>query len=644
MKYLYYALFFLTPFLFSSANSELFELPKMYFVYGLTLIILITHCYQYLRGQTSFFRHTFLDWPLIIFIASQIVSAIFSVDIHTSIFGYYSRLNGGLLSLFAYSTLYWILVTHLDDQFKNNLIKISFFSAFLISLYGIAQHFGIDKNIWIQDVQSRVFSTLGQPNWLAAYLCILLPLTIDKFFSSPRLIQKIYFILLSSSFYLCLLFTKSKSGIIAAIISLTIYFIFLFFQKKLSPKPFILISAILILLSLIINNPLKDYLFPSKLVTDNSRLSTLNITPSEDIRKLVWTGSFRLWQQFPLFGTGPETFAYTYYWVRPAAHNLTSEWNFIYNKSHNEYLNYLATTGSFGFITYLLVITVILFQLRKSPSLIAAFISILITNAVGFSVVIIALWFYLLPAFSLPPPTPPNISSQPLLKFISFLLILVSVFLFTKNLFYYLADLTYTQADNLDNNQKYPAAYDQIQLSLRYRGNEPLYLIKAANLSAKMALISQQELDNTQTQFYLNQSTNLIDSATKISPFNINSWKEKAQVYYYLSAIDTKYYLNALDTITKATKLAPSDAASFYMLGEFYDRIDATDQAIENYQSAISLKSNYDFAYFALGKIYLDLKQYDLAKNNFESVLQIAPDNLDAQNYLAFIATQSAGK
>lgn len=645
MKYLYYLLLFLTPFLFTSGNSELFELPKMYFVYGLALIILITHCYQYLRGQTVFFRHTFLDWPLFIFIISQTVSTIFSIDIHTSIFGYYSRLNGGLLSLLTYSLLYWILVAHLDDKFKNNLVKISLFSGFLIALYGIAEHFGIDKSVWKQDVQARVFSTLGQPNWLAAYLCLLLPFSINIFLTSRQVFYRYFGIISSVVFYLCILFTKSKSGIIAAIIAVIIYFIFTFFQKTISRKFFVIGTFCLISLSLVINNPLKDYVFPSPPSSKGVSVGqeVLNITPSEDIRKLVWAGSFRLWQQFPLFGTGPETFAYTYYWVRPAAHNLTSEWNYIYNKSHNEYLNYLATTGTFGFFAYLFVIGVILFKTKKNPAIFASFVSILITNAAGFSVVVIALFFYLLPAFSLPPNTSPS-KTKLLLKIISVLLIMTSIFLFFKNLYYYLADLTYAQANYYDTHQQYSAAFDEIQLSLQYRSNEPTYLIKAADLSAKMALVSQQQKDTIQTQHYLNLALTLATQASQISPFNLNIWKEKSQVYYYLSTIDTKYYLYALDALTKATKLAPTDAVSFYMLGEFYNRINATDQAIANYQTAIDLKSNYDYAYFALGQIYLSQKKYDLAKTDFEATLKIAPNNTDAQNYLAFIATQSAGK
>jgi putative inorganic carbon (hco3(-)) transporter len=636
MNLLYYLLFAFAPLIFTSTNSELFELPKMYFVYGLTLIILIVHLFNYFRGKNIFFRHTFLDWPLLIFLLSQIVSTFFSVDIHTSLFGYYSRLNGGLLSLLTYSLLYWILAVYLNDIFKTRLINIFLSSGFLIAAFGIAEHFGIDKNIWVQDVQARVFSTLGQPNWLAAYLCILLPFVVDKFLNkSKSLFFTIYHLALVISFYLCLLFTKSKSGIIAGIISLGIYFILFFIKNKINlfKFPGFLLLILLVSLTIFVNNPIKDYLFPPK-VTSAPRVDIV-ITPSEDIRKIVWTGAFQLWRQFPAFGTGPETFAYTYYWVRPAAHNLTSEWDFLYNKAHNEYLNYLACTGTFGFLTYLLLIAVILYKIKNHPAVLAAFISILITNAAGFSVVIVSLYFFLLPAFTLPPPPLPSSKPNLIFKIFSLLFILFFSFLFIKNLYFYLADITYAEADSLDGSQNYSSAYNYIKLSLNYRPDEPVYLIKAADLSAKMALI-------TSDKTYVTQSLNFMVQATKISPFSLNAWKEKAQTYYYLSTIDSNYYLYALDALTKATQLAPTDAKSFYMLGEFYQNINATDEAITNYQTAINLKSNYDYAYFALGKIYFSQKKYDKASADFVKVLSIAPNNTNAKDYLNLIATASA--
>ena len=369
MSLLYSLLFFLTPLIFSTGNSEQFELPKMYFIYGLALIIFATHIYNYLCGRAPLIRRTFLDIPLLLFLASQIISTIFSIDVHTSLFGYYSRMNGGLISLICYSLFYWILAVYIDEILKQKIIFYSLISGLIIAVYGIFEHFGIDKSYWQQDVMARVFSTLGQPNWLAAYLCILLPLTFDKFLKSKTFLGYSCYLFLVSCFYLCLLFTKSKSGIIAAIVSLGIYGLIYLYNHKFKPS---LSSGLLFLvfglLSLTISNPIKDIFFHPQIVDSKLNIedSTLNITPSEDIRKIVWQGAFSLWRQYPLIGTGPETFAYTYYWVRPAAHNLTSEWNFLYNKAHNEYLNYLATTGTFGFVSYIIVILISLIALAKS--------------------------------------------------------------------------------------------------------------------------------------------------------------------------------------------------------------------------------------------------------------------------------------
>lgn len=123
------------------------------------------------------------------------------------------------------------------------------------------------------------------------------------------------------------------------------------------------------------------------------------ITDSEAIRMPVWKGAIKIWQRYLIFGSGVETFAYSYYLDRPAEHNLLSEWDFLYNKAHNEYLNILATTGSLGFLSYLSLLGGTIWLIKKNPSLLGAYVSILVTNFFGFSVVIIGLYFFLIPAF-----------------------------------------------------------------------------------------------------------------------------------------------------------------------------------------------------------------------------------------------------
>jgi O-antigen ligase/TolA-binding protein len=625
IQFFYLCLFFVTPIIFTSLTSELFEVPKMYFVYFITLIILFFHLINWLKGKTVLFSKNKLAIPLLLFFFAQLLSTIFSVDPHTSIFGYYSRLNGSLLSLSSYFLLFLILPQYLTPKFLNKIINISLFSGLLISGFGILEHFGIDKNLWVQDVQSRVFSTLGQPNWLAAYLCILLPFALDKFIKSKIFsLKSFFFLLLVSNLYLCLLFTKSKSGILAAIISISIYLIFKFFQGT-NFKIFVPLLLIFLSTSIIISNPIKDYIFPPKNSPSIDQNSTLNITPSEDIRKIVWQGSVDIWKKFPLFGTGPETFAYSYYWTRPASHNLTSEWDFLYNKAHNEYLNYLATTGTLGFLTYIFFIISVAYFLIKNISspyslaIFTSFISILITNFAGFSVVVTSLFFFLLPAF-VSPKLPAKTDQKPKNKLLYLPLIAFFLIALIKLSSFLTADLAYNQSQSSLNRQQYTLAQDFINLSLYLRPKEATYHSQASLIAAKL---------NQPDQAFSHSN-----SAISLSPASTNLWKERAQIFSLLSLTDPKYFSYAIDALEKCIRLAPTDAKTFYLLGKFYEAAEQTDLALKNYQTAFNLKSNYDFASYALGEIYFNQKNYSEAKKYFEITLQIAPTNLDAQNYL----------
>lgn len=667
INYLYLVLLFFTPLIFTSWNSELFELPKMYFVYSITILIVLFHLINTIHRVVPFFKKNILTLPLFLFLASQVLSNIFSIDPHTSFFGYYSRLNGGLLSIISFSLLLLILPIYLNGKFLKQIINVSLLSGFLVSIYAIAQHFGIDNNKWIQDVQSRVFSSLGQPNWLAAYLCLLLPIGLYKNISeyNKKHITTSLFALINISFYISILFTKSKSGIISAAISLSIFLIvyLLKFQKSQKNNPpflreevrsseqvgFVLILfTIFTLSSFIIKNPISDKLFPSSITTPVSpttSTSSLNITASEDIRKIVWAGSIDLWKKFPFFGTGVETFAYSYYWTRPVSHNLTSEWDFLYNKAHNEYLNYLATTGAIGLLTYAAFIIFSFILVLKSNSdplfklaLCTSLISILITNAAGFSVVIVSLYFFILPALS---QTQNEISAKtikPKTTFFTNLLIFAligfALFLIQKNIFYYLADIAYSKASSADEKSDFQTAYENINTAVSFRSNEPTYLIKMATITSQIAASAHISKEEELVSKLIDKSTNYANVAVNISPTNTNFWKERAQVYYYLSTIKPEYFQESISSLLKVAALAPTDAKTFYLIGQFLEIGNDKDNAAVYYQKAIDLKSNYDHAYFSLAVIQFDQKKYIESKDNFEKVLQFAPTNTDAKGYL----------
>ncbi|MBU2577422.1 hypothetical protein KKA69_01165, partial [Patescibacteria group bacterium] len=250
ISFLFSGLFFLVPLFFTPYNSELFEFNKILLVYGFTVLILASWIARMFLQKNIIFRRTPLDIPLFLFFLSQIFSTLFSIDPHTSIFGYYSRFNGGLLSTASFLFLYWAIVSNSTAKDVLKFIKITFVSALIVSFYGILEHFGhsfsclffegkFDVSCWIQDVKSRVFATIGQPNWLAAYLAILLPISLafslnqepgtmnkGKKYLSPIIHYSLFIIL-----FLCLLFTVSRSGFLGLGVSLIIFWLFFFLTK-----------------------------------------------------------------------------------------------------------------------------------------------------------------------------------------------------------------------------------------------------------------------------------------------------------------------------------------------------------------------------------------------------------------------------
>lgn len=418
IEYLFYTLFFILPLIFYPRTSEVFEFNKIATVYIFTILIVASWIIKMIKEERYIFKRSALDLPFLFFLFSQTLSTIFSIDSRTSIFGYYSRFNGGLLSIICYMLLYWAFISNFNRQSTLKLIKVTLISATIVAVYGILEHFGhsfscvivrgnFNVSCWVQDVQSRVFATLGQPNWLAAYLVSLVPLT---WYSALNKGQRkngdnknnsIIWITISLLFFACILFTKSRSGLLGLA---TCYIVFWSFYFKKHFKLFLVISfSFFIALAFLGSRvtPSISELMQVKTVQNN--VSTDNGeggTESGAIRLIVWKGAIDVFKHNPILGTGVETFGYSYWQFRPVEHNSNSEWDFLYNKAHNEYLNILANTGIIGFISYAFLVGASIFTLKKHPALLAGYLSILVTNFYGFSVVIISIFTFIFPAIA----------------------------------------------------------------------------------------------------------------------------------------------------------------------------------------------------------------------------------------------------
>jgi len=642
----FFLLFFLVPLIMTPWNYELFEFNKMLLVYFLTIVIAASWLIQMIAERRFIFRRTFWDLPLIIFLLSQVLSFVFSIDRHTSFWGYYSRFNGGLLSTICYLLLYWAFVSNIDKKNTLRTIYFTLISSALVAVYGIAEHFGIDANQWVQDVRNRVFSTLGQPNWLAAWLVALIPLTWGFLLNSKSKLQNLLYYSLFIILLLCFLYTKSRSGLLGLTVAFVAFWGLLFWFKRRTAKkilkPFLIITSLLVIFNLFILTPWQPKFLNFKSTTPQNPVAAQEIptggTESGEIRKIVWQGALGIWRHHPVLGTGPETFAYSYYWYRPRAHNDVSECDFLYNKAHNEYLNYMATTGTIGLAAYLFLIASYLFwALKKSRkaellALFSGFLSILATNFFGFSVVSVSLFFFLYPAISFnlikdkEEQTIKKSKKQqlktpwPWLAFGGILLL--AFYLLISTLKYWYADTRFALGEKLNKSSEANKAFPFLQKAITFRSSEPIYYdelsLSAANLAVSAAKQEQATLSAQLVDLAITSS----DRSLKISPYNLNFWKNRTRLFYSLAEIEEKYTQQALESLLMANKLAPTDAKIVYNLALVYAKLNQEETAIKTLEEAVNLKPNYDQARYALALFYEKKDEIDKAKEQLNYILE----------------------
>ncbi len=631
----------------------------MILTYGVTVVIVGAWVLKTINDKRLTIKRTPLDIPLLLFLGANILATIFSIDRHISIWGYYSRSNGGLLSIISYLLLYWAFVSNMNLGKVLNALKFALASGLIISIWGILEHFGVspsclilrdelNADCWVQDVQARVFATLGQPNWLAGYLAMLIFPALYFFLTATTQATRITYYLLLITYYLAFTFTYSRGptlGLIGGIV------VFLFFilrshmsSGKLVVKPLLLIIGSCILINSLFGSALTNFRLVSKFAapvrpaialppptTSVTQLENGG-TESGSIRFIVWKGALEIFKHYPLFGSGLETFAYSYYQFRPSEHNLTSEWDFLYNKAHNEYLNYLATTGIVGFGTYMLVIgTFLVWSIKKLKgqnskvktttqnlkvtegnhhnftlytlhfTLLASYISYLIYNFFLFSVVILALFFYLFPAMAFVASN--STSTFHLLPSFIYLrkiytqitkgiVIFLTLFFLFSIYQLWLADTLFNRGQKASDTGNPGAAYNLLSLASQLNKNEPMYRSELAFAAASASTALESE-DATLSGQLKDEANMQMEKVLKNHPNNVSFFRTAIRVYFELASIDKNYINKTLEVLDRAITLAPTDPKLYYNKALILEYLEKKGEAIQNLQKALELKPDY---------------------------------------------------
>lgn len=662
----------LIPLFFTAGTFELFEFPK--FLLLLTGTIVITVAWT-IHAVTTGDRDIYGGTPgsarkvsvgILTVLAAQTAATLTSIHPYTSFWGYYSRYHQGLFTTICYTVIYFAAVKWLDKESTQKLINASIKTSIIIGLIAVLEHYDISltcmamtgmakfqspENPFIMSTEcwggltnplSRSFATLGQPNWLAAYLIPHILFVLYRMRKSTGILQTAYTGSLGIM-TLALLFTNSRSGFIAYALSLTTY-AFLTYRhsaaigmKKSMAGAAVLIAIMCTVFGTPFTPPVSSVL-RSQLPTETApavgtALETVGGTASGDIRKIVWTGALEIVKKYPLLGTGPETFAYTYYWVRPIAHNYTSEWDYLYNKAHNEYLNIAATTGLIGLTAYLFwhyTVFAVSWEKKEAggkkrrdtdtswseiaPAIGAGVVSFTVTNFFGFSVIPVYMIMIITAAL------PSVIEKDKVEKkkadglYIGMCLALSAFLTIAIPGKLALADQYFARGKSFSESGKYADAIPLLEKASSLRPQEDLF---KSYLGEAYAAGAADTAD-------AGHAIAFADATRTHNPYHLNYYKSRAKVYLTFASADPEFYKPAAAELVKARELAPTDPKLAYNLGLIYSRIGDIANAEKQINEAIELKKNYQEAYYALTLIYEQTGN----EQKIPALLQTARENL----------------
>ncbi|HEX7456619.1 MAG TPA: O-antigen ligase family protein, partial [Candidatus Nanoarchaeia archaeon] len=600
-----------------------------------------------------------------------------------SIFGVYSRFNGGLLSTISYLILYFALVTFFDHEKLFRILKILLLSSTVVAIYAILQHptplfrnpdgsfRGIDAGYWQQNAQVRAFSTLGHSNWLAAFMAMVIPIGFFFLIALKRFWERVLITILLITYFLAFTFTYSRGGTVGFVSMLLVLIagIVIAFREELlslikagkirkigsylqPPKIGFFITLVVVGWLAVL------YFFGNAFISRGVNLAAIKAEGETQlaaagpetgkIRLIVWAGALEIFKNSPLVGSGVETFAFSYYQHRPAEHNLTSEWDFLYNKAHNEFVNYLATTGSLGFFTYILLIItfgilLLIYLVRKGStwekifvvSIGAAYAGYHVQNLFSFSVVPIALLFYLTPAFFFVSTQDPPAAKLPLafLKRKIFsttakvVVVLTGLLLVFAVGSMWLADFYYSQGTSSGN---YSESYQNLKVATSLRPDEPLY---KANLGLTTMFLATSARGK-ERQEKIAESFSLLNQATSSSPANVSLWRLRLQAVYELATKQPEYKSQVVESAKIVGELAPTEAAIQYDVASMYIFADQYKKAQRQLEKVVDLRFNYLDAWRLLFQVDSLLKDEEAQKKHLEEFKKYFPSEAEDEEFL----------
>lgn len=317
------------PFAFDLNLEAIYDIPKLSLLFSCTFLSFLFFIRDFLKKRSILVNLSSVFFVILLYFLINIISTIFSISPFLSIFGIYRRYDG-MNTLLCYILLFFFFS---NIEKPKTILYAIIISATISSFYGILQHFGF-YIIPSLTARERVISLFGNCNFLACYLLMSIPIIISFYLKEKRQLFLIALIIV----LIGLLFTKTRATFIGLFFELAFFFLFLRPKGKSILTIFIILIIILGIFSIPIIKRIKE-------------------TTKDKARIGLYKGSMRVFLSYPLFGTGPECLQAAF--IKNIPDEFRKEYKGAYilpDKSHNEFLDILATRGIIAFMLWVIIL------------------------------------------------------------------------------------------------------------------------------------------------------------------------------------------------------------------------------------------------------------------------------------------------
>jgi|GEM_PF-5957611 len=599
-RWLLISLIILVPLVFDPRCEALYDIPKISLLFSLSILSFLFFIRNSCKRKSIFIKLGLLETLIFLYLLVNIISSIFSISPFLSIFGIYRRYDG-MNTLLCYFLLFF-LSSNIEKP--KAILHSIIIAAGISAFYGCLQHFGI---YIIPSVtgKERVISFFGNPNFLAGYLLMSIPIVLSFYLKEKRFYWLILLIIILTS----LLFTKTRATFIGLFFE--ILFFFSFFKPK-NKKQLGILTMIIIVPAFLLSLPI---------------IKRIKETGKDEARIGLYKGGINVFLKYPLFGAGPECLHPAF--IKKLPDEFVSFYKGAYilaDKSHNEFLDILATRGIFAFILWIIIISYIIkiaisFKDRQYTIPIASGILGYLIQA-QFNLSLFSITHLLWIMMGLIGGT--RKGKKIIIKhtnLILYLSIIASSILFFHIISFYISDIYFHKAEVLFKTGYKEKAIFYYKRAISFNKWEREYRRRGIE-----ALLDLKELD----------------SAEKLGKETLIFASDEPRIWFLLGRVgEEKKSQKAIVYYKKAISLSPYWADPYNNLGILYVLNKDYENAEKYFLSASSLnpdyKENLKNLYKELIGIHLKANRLKEAKGNSLKLLKIEPQNSYARDVLRYV-------